>query len=215
MNAAQKRLLKQNGIDLVTWEQGKHRAKELVVESTDVERRGSALMWSWGDLCIEVVPEHGKTAYVGHVGALLDLWMDDYSCPYSRQSIRSFRKVSRAWPRDKRKNAPWGTHHVLTPHPDRFTLIRDGMTAEGARRVLGQRAPIRERQKSDPIECAKAARSWAHRLAKISPSEPSDDVLDAISDACIEMLSLVDRFGLLDALLAEYDRESAELLVAA
>lgn len=52
----------------------------------------------------------------------------------SYDQLKDIRSTARAWPKNKRKaRCAHGTYRALASHPDRFKLIRDGMTEHEAR----------------------------------------------------------------------------------
>lgn len=217
MNAEQKRILKQAGIDLVTWEQGKHRARELVVESAAADRRQSLVQWAWADLCIEVVPDKARAG--GQDGrmvcALLDMWSTEYEFPYSRGTLTQMRVNARAWPKDRRSSASYSTHSVLAASPERFSIITDSMSFSEARAAMGRKPRAgNPRAASSPIECANAAKSFSRRLAKIVPDRPSEDVLESIHEVWLELTVLMDRFGRLEDAIDVYEQFDALEMVA-
>jgi hypothetical protein len=54
----------------------------------------------------------------------------------SEHELYAVRYVSKQWPKGKRANASWEVHSILAPHPERFTLIRDGMTVAEAQAIM-------------------------------------------------------------------------------
>lgn len=224
MNAAQKRLLKQNGIDLVAWEQGKHRARELVSETVEFERRKTALNWAWGDLSLEIVPNAWRGGYKGLSGrkrnelvsSLLDLWVDDYAFPMSHSSLRGFRSVSSSWPRDKRSKASWSAHMELSSNPDRFTLITDALTVDEAIALSGRRT-IKERKQEAFAgnearnhtlgSAASSTRAFAHKVDEYvtTGDTPDEDDLEKLDEAWLKLSKVVDGLGRFDRLLAKFD----------
>lgn len=53
-------------------------------------------------------------------------------------SLRSYREVARAWPRDKRVAASWTAHRTLMNSPDRFDIIQPRMTLRQAQKATGK-----------------------------------------------------------------------------
>lgn len=195
------------------WAQGKARAKHLVTEGADLERRQSKLSWAWGDLSLEIVPAAKGTA-VSRV--LLDAFIDDYGYPHTSRNLVQLRGVCTAWPRDKRTKAPISVHLALCTHPRRFELVRDDTTYAEARKLAAwqpQATPSSGRT-ATAIECANATKGWARSLDKRAGSAPSQELVDATADAWRALTGVVDRFGLLDELVSEFQDQASELVPA-
>lgn len=206
----------QQYVDMDKWEQGKARARELVKESAEVEKRSSAVQWAWGDLCLEVVPEHGRSPGVNGavVGALLDAWIDDYEYPYSRPTLNVHRATCRAWPKSKRVDASFSVHGLLSGHPDRFSIIAPGIGTTEARELAGHKRRKHIQAPSTAFERASAVKGWARSLGKLIDDKPSEDVVNAVADAWYAVTELVDRLGILDEMFAEYEEQAGELVAA-
>lgn len=54
--------------------------------------------------------------------------------------LKSYREVAEAWPADRRVAASWTTHRTLAKQPNRFDLIKPGMTLRAAQVAAGRRA---------------------------------------------------------------------------
>ena len=52
--------------------------------------------------------------------------------------LRSYREVAAAWPPEKRVAASWTTHRTLKNAPDRFDVIKPGMTLRQAQQAIGK-----------------------------------------------------------------------------
>lgn len=52
--------------------------------------------------------------------------------------LRSYRRVSQAWPEEHRAEASWTTHRTLKDAANRFDLIEPGMTLRAAQAALGK-----------------------------------------------------------------------------
>lgn len=87
--------------------------------------------WALGDLALAMFPtaDEGKQAIASEIGGEVRTLLDFADAiDMSPGVLRNLRYVSQQWPPHvRRANVSWSTHKALAAHPDRFTLIHDGM----------------------------------------------------------------------------------------
>ena len=122
---------------------------------------GSRSNWTLGDAALEIAPmgDHGA-----NTGALVNLRKFAEEIGTAFQSLRAYRAVASAWPRDKRlASTSWSVHQALgTEHQDK---IRPGMTLAQARELVEPKA-------TTPATTAKAATTTR---ASTKVDEPDDE----------------------------------------
>lgn len=69
----------------------------------------------------------------------LDALAKEIGCGVTRNSLKSYREVSKAWPPNQRVAASWTTHRTLMKLENRFDLIKAGMTLRQAQVAAGKR----------------------------------------------------------------------------
>ncbi|WP_416485366.1 DUF6192 family protein [Streptomyces sp. CL12] len=91
----------------------------------------SDMMFALGDLALELVCP-GQADYLDSFAEAVGM---------NAATLRRYRRVSAAWPQDKReKRVSWSVHAILAAHPHRFTIIQNppskGWTCSAAREVM-------------------------------------------------------------------------------
>lgn len=121
---------------------------ELVEAARKLSEESLSLMWAWGDLALEVAPSGyaGKARLGAHqetVDTLLLRWMHDAGCECALSVMKNYRDTSRNWPPERRVKAAHGAHRLLNGHPERFEILKPGMTCSQVRLFLGGTSAIR------------------------------------------------------------------------
>jgi hypothetical protein len=130
---------------------GTKRWDELLQE--DVTRAAS-LNWCRGDAALEIAP-------MGDEDAMADLaeYADKIGIPAN--TMRSYRQVASAWPKDNRlSSVSWKVHQTFMKDPDLLiaTVKAEGsITVARAREILDKPAPGRKEPKKSPADKAKDA----------------------------------------------------------
>lgn len=182
------------------WEAALKRAKRLVA-------RESSLSWEWADLLVELLGsvddiEPGLQRIATESG---------YDGSWRTLSVRYY--VGLAWPPDRRVKASFKTHQVLMAHPDRFEIIKDGMSGREANEIIGKGVLARlngrglnERTITEAIENMAAS----YRFAKLAMRTLEAYGPDAPSRAEAEMIrkrgELIVQYG--EELLLFHGRRS-------
>lgn len=117
--------------------------------------------WALGDLMLEI-PEHRMGSYAV-----------DVSTPESE--LRRYRDVAERWPVEHRVAASWSAHRDLKDLPERFEVIRPGMTVRQAAEAAGKK----------PID--------AKPVNRMSLRERADHVISVLSDKVVndEVLAIL------------------------
>ena len=68
----------------------------------------------------------------------LEQLADDIGSDLTAAGLKSYREVARAWPLDQRVAASWTAHRTLKNLPNRFDVIKPGMTLRQAQRATGK-----------------------------------------------------------------------------
>lgn len=115
--------------------------KQIIAKGKQLNARETSLAWAWGDLIIEAVdswPEtktsNGKKPIEAPIRAFIR--ETETEIAYGTLVFRYY--VTLAWPKDKRVNASFSAHYALMSHPDRFDLIKDGMTKSQAYAIMDE-----------------------------------------------------------------------------
>jgi hypothetical protein len=116
--------------------------QELVAEGRRLDKREGNLRWEWGDWALKVAPLGLTTANTGRYDRLQKAMDEAGIQSVAFHTVRDYAAVAAAWPPAERSAASWMTHQILTSHPERFALIRDGMTIREAQKVAGRKVTV-------------------------------------------------------------------------
>jgi hypothetical protein len=116
--------------------------KELVAEGRRLMEEEADLKWHWVDLVAEVEPLDVPGKGTGGHDRLRK-WAEEigwFGAERAFETLLNYRQIARAWPADRRRQgASFTAHAELRSHPERFTVIKDGMSAGQARKAAGTR----------------------------------------------------------------------------
>lgn len=116
----------------------------LVAEGRALLQQEGNLNWRWGDLVSRVMPPGSADR-----GALVE-WAEEIGWLETGRTITTlltFRTVALAWPPEKRCEAVSFTVHAeLAALPDRFEVIKPGMTKRQARIAAGKKPEISSKE---------------------------------------------------------------------
>jgi hypothetical protein len=128
-----------------------------IAQGKKIVRNMNDTKWEMGDLLLEVFPlEEWGRCHVGvknirrqpHVEkflAALREFADRIKYDGDIFTLVTYRYVSISWPLEKRVNASWTAHRVLSSHDRRFTVLKPGMRVMEARILAGHRTARRGR----------------------------------------------------------------------
>src|SRR5262245_54834930 len=116
-----------------------HLDPALVEEGRTLLQQEGNLNWRWADLVARVMPPgSGRELLVEWATAIG--WLETGR---TITTLLTFRTVALAWPPDQRcTGASFTAHAELAAEPNRFTLIRPGMTKRQARVLAGKKPEI-------------------------------------------------------------------------
>lgn len=149
----------------------------LVKRGIGLNESDQRIRWSIADLLLAATPKRlyhvgGKSAEEESTGftlrEALEAFSQEAGIDLNGSSLLAYRQNAIAWPTTKRRlDASWSAHCALCAHPDRYNLIRAGMTHKIATELAG-RAPTKPRavdykERAEPHEIT-ALVSWASRL---------------------------------------------------
>jgi hypothetical protein len=118
----------------------------LVEAGRAAREQADSMQWVEGDLALQVEalpaderprdPESGL--FIEDEAKTLKRYAEDVDIAYP--VMRDYRWVAEAWPRRSRADeVSWRTHRVLAGQPDRFDLVRPGMTVREAEKLVRDR----------------------------------------------------------------------------
>src|SRR3954447_22156832 len=117
-----------------------HLDPALVEEGRALLQQEGNLNWRWADLVARVMPPGSADRDVLVEWATAIGWLETGR---TISTLLTFRTVALAWPPDKRCLAASFTAHAeLAAEPNRFALIRPGMTKRQARVLAGKKPEI-------------------------------------------------------------------------
>jgi hypothetical protein len=112
----------------------------LVAEGRALLQQEGNLNWKWADLVARVMPPGTADRDVLVEWATEIGWLETGR---TVATLLSFRTVALAWPAERRcQGASFTAHAELAAEPNRFDLIRPGMTKRQARVVAGKKPEI-------------------------------------------------------------------------
>lgn len=107
----------------------------IVEEARRLKVKHASVMWAWADLCAKAAPEAKGSR------EKLEQLKVDAELEQTVGTLVVYRAVALAWPVEKRcPSAAFNAHKALMTHPDRFTIIREGLTENQARIINGNKA---------------------------------------------------------------------------
>jgi len=113
---------------------------ELVSEGRALLHQEGNLNWRWADLVARVMPRDSQDRGV------VVAWAEDIGWLETGRTVTtllSFRTTALAWPADKRcPQASFTAHQELAAEPNRFEIIRPGMSKRQARVAAGKKPEI-------------------------------------------------------------------------
>lgn len=171
---------------------------EMVQEGRRLLDAETSVMWQLGDLALAVrKPDRSRPG-----DAPLQDFARDIGATY--ETIGTYRGVARSWPKKHRvAGASFAAHRALGSHPDRFKLLKPGMTERSARRLAGHtkaKALGSITTVTDAIVRLRAARSWIRSgskavsaRAKLTAEERRQlhEECDGVKDAIAELDALL------------------------
>ena len=95
-------------------------------------------------------------------------------------ALLEYRANAIAWPPGKRcLGASWSAHRALGPHPDRFNLMRPGLTHKQATELAGRKkwTPPSNKLTAEPEEI-RSIIAWANRLLRRAETLTANSVLN-------------------------------------
>lgn len=118
----------------------KHLDPALVAEGRALLQQEGNLNWRWGDLVLRVMPPGSADR-----GTLVE-WAEEIGWLETGRTITTlltFRTVALAWPPERRlEGMSFTVHAELAALPERFEVIKPGMTKRQARIVAGKKPEI-------------------------------------------------------------------------
>jgi hypothetical protein len=125
---------------------------ELVAAGRALVDEDALRPWRYGDLALEAAPIGG-----GKRADKLAKWAAEVGwdrLDRSMDTLINYRGVAAAWPAERRVDASWTAHQRLASHPERFELIKPGMTVDEAERLVAKRReePRQETTEEPPAE---------------------------------------------------------------
>src|SRR3954452_25243064 len=163
-----------------------HLDAALVEEGRTLLKQEGNLNWRWADLVARVMPPGSADRDV------LVAWGEEIGWLETGRTITtllSFRTVAVAWPPERRcEGASFTAHSELAAEPNRFELIRPGMTKRQARVLAGKKPEIASKEArgqvvadllSDPTVLHELARNPEYAQAlRLASVEVSDRMLE-------------------------------------
>lgn len=121
----------------------------LVEEGKALLHQEGNLNWRWGDLVARVMPPHSSDR-----GRLVE-WAEQigwFDTGRTLPTLLSLRTVALAWPEDKRvPEVSFTVHGELAAMPNRFGLIRPGLTKRQARVLAGKKPEIGSKEQRGQV----------------------------------------------------------------
>jgi hypothetical protein len=123
--------------------------RALVKEGKALLQQEGNLNWRWGDLVARVMPPHSPdrgrlVEWAEEIG-----WLDTGR---TLPTLLSLRTVALAWPPDKRlADVSFTVHAELAAMPNRFELIRPGLTKRQARVLAGKKPEIASKEQRGEV----------------------------------------------------------------
>lgn len=121
----------------------------LVEEGKALLRQEGNLNWRWGDLVARVMPPNSPDR-----GRLVE-WAEQigwFETGRSLPTLLSLRTVALAWPEEKRlPDVSFTVHAELAAVPNRFALIRPGLTKRQARVLAGKKPEIASKEQRGEV----------------------------------------------------------------
>ena len=121
----------------------------LVAEGRALLQQEGNMNWRWGDLVLRVMPP----GYADR-GTLVE-WAEEIGWLETGRTITtllSFRTVALAWPPEKRiEDVSFTVHAELAAMPNRFQLIRPGLTKRQARVLAGKKPEIASKEQRGEV----------------------------------------------------------------
>lgn len=160
-------------------------------QSVELAKLGIALeesaQWMIGDATLSGLkflmgPKVGPTNI-----ETLSRWVRDIGWQGSRQTLINLRDTSRCWPTRRRVEAAWSVHFLLRGKPQRFEIIRPGMTVTEVRQILGYSNNNREAMANfldveTGLRRSEAVLSWARSMARCDWSQATEEQLERYGD---------------------------------
>lgn len=116
--------------------------------------------WKLGDLLLEI-PEHLVDRFALLLGE-------------EKGALHRLREVAQKWPAEQRVCASWSAHRDLKDHPERFSLIRPGMSVREAAEAAGKK----------PID--------AKPRTRMTPEERATEVIALLADKSVNDLVIAE-----------------------
>lgn len=115
----------------------------LIAEGRALLKQEGNLSWQWADLVARVMPPNSQDRGVVVAWAEEIGWLETGR---TVTTLLSFRTTALAWPPDRRcPGASFTAHQELAAEPNRFEIIRPGMSKRQARVAAGKKPEIGSR----------------------------------------------------------------------
>jgi hypothetical protein len=128
---------------------GPHIDPVLVAEGRALLQQEGNLNWRWGDLVARVMPPHSPDR-----GQLVE-WAEQigwFDTGRTLPTLLFLRTVALAWPEEKRlSEVSFTVHAELAAMPNRFELIRPGLTKRQARVLAGKKPEIGSKEQRGEV----------------------------------------------------------------
>jgi hypothetical protein len=111
---------------------------ELLAEGRKLDQKQGGLAWEWGDWALAVTTGSAP----GQRDATLRKAMEEAEIgSINFSTMLTYMRAAEAWPLDERvQDTNYTSHLALANHPNRFSLIKPGMSYRDAQRAAGNKA---------------------------------------------------------------------------
>lgn len=199
-----------------------HLDRALVEEGRALLKQEGNLNWRWADLVARVMPPGSADRDV------LVSWAEEIGWLETGRTVAtllSFRTVALAWPPERRcDGASFTAHSELAAEPNRFELIRPGLTKRQARVLAGKKPEIGSKEArgqvvadllSDPAVLRELAGNPEYAQAlRLASVEVSDRMFDTARENRSERAPDLHRADEAYSILAHLARARREVVSA-
>lgn len=148
---------------------------EAVSIGRDLVTRETEVLWEVGDLLKMLVRDEQKINPSLSKRAIVARWSSDTDSPWAISYLVRVIHVATKWPKKYRvKETSFSVHSILTPSPNRFEIIKPGMTQRAASALVGSgELSTRVTHKSSVHDLIRSAGSWMNSALKRVEEHPS------------------------------------------
>lgn len=112
--------------------------EEMIEVGKTLLKHLSSVEWEVADLLLQVAPAGSKGVYEA-----LRLFIEEANSDMAVKTAEGYRHTAIRWPKGKRVNgASFTSHRYLNGSPDRFEILKRGMTGSEVKRQMAKRSRL-------------------------------------------------------------------------